>query len=40
VANLGAAYGERRAESLAAFRLDYRELSELSADVLLEQLVL
>jgi 2-methylcitrate dehydratase len=40
VANLGAAYGERRAESLAACLLDHPELSDLSADALLEQLVL
>jgi 2-methylcitrate dehydratase PrpD len=39
IANLGAAYGEARAGSLAAFLLDDGALPGLAADALLDRLV-
>jgi 2-methylcitrate dehydratase len=40
IANLGAAYGDARARSLAAFLLDAGDLPSLPADALLDRLVL
>jgi 2-methylcitrate dehydratase len=40
IENLGAAYGDARARSLAAFLLDADDLPRLPADALLDRLVL